>query len=166
METWQIVLEYIGTVGQFLSIAIVPIAVVAVKEMMANNAKKQENAQADADQKREDARKDARKDREAIEKKLDDIYQNVMLNNASSKSAMRYMLQRRHAEYMMQGYVTSLQLDEFNHDWETYAAQGGNGTGHKWHDEVNALPIDDTKHPENFYLELMKKYKESEPGLF
>ena len=127
MEIWQIVLEYIGTIGQFLSIAIVPIAVVAVKEMMANNAKKQEKAQSDADQKREDARKD----REAIEKKLDDIYQNVMLNNASSKSAMRYMLQRRHAEYMMQGYVTSLQLDEFNRDWETYAAQGGNGTGHK-----------------------------------
>lgn len=57
----------------------------------------------------------------------------------------------------MQGFVTSIQLDEYNKDFKTYQGQGGNGTALRWHEEVNALPIDDTKTPKNIYLEMLKQ---------
>lgn len=110
---------------------------------------------------RRETAKNEKDERERIEL-MDIVKENrdmLSLINDSSKSTMRYMLQRRHAEYKTQGCITSIQLDEFNLDYETYKAQGGNGTAEKWHKEVNALPIDDTYVPKNIYLEMLKNNK-------
>lgn len=142
---------------QWASIVALPIFTMILDHVLKNNTRRQEQMQKEADEKREQAREESRQHREALDKKIDEIHRNVCLNNESSKSTMRYMLQRRHAEYMMQNYVTSLQLDEFNRDFKVYEAQGGNGTAKKWHEEVNDLKVDDTKHPKNIYLEMLKE---------
>ncbi len=162
METWQIALEWLDTVGNFMSVAIIPIAVIFISDKLKQNEKKRERAQEEAESKRDAAREEAKKDRERLDKKIDEIYRNVVLNNESSKASLRHMLYRRHAEYMLQGYVTSLQLDEYNRDFKTYEAQGGNGTAKRWHEEVNKLPVDDTKHPQNVYYEIYKKTMDSQ----
>lgn len=138
-------LEWVTTIGQFCSIVIIPIAFEYFKHR---------------DKKADIKREESKKEREETDKKIGEIHRIVLLTNASSKSTMRYMLQRRHAEYMMQGYITSLQLDEFNADFEVYSAQGGNGTARKWWEEVNGLKVDDSKHPKNLYLEMLKQQQD------
>ena len=77
-------------------------------------------------------------------------------NSEGFKVIMRYMLQRYHAEYMIQGYITSHQLTEFLEAYEIYKAKGGNGTAKGWKEEICALPVRDDLHPGNPYLEMLK----------
>lgn len=78
-------------------------------------------------------------------------------NGEGVKILMRYMLQRYHAEYMIQGYVTTHQRDEFLEAYTVYHGKGGNGTGEYWMQEVSRLPVRDDVVPKNPYLEMMKK---------
>lgn len=81
------------------------------------------------------------------------------INGEGVKNILRYMLQRYHAEYMLQGFVTSTQKREFLDAYKVYHDEGGNGTGEGWKIEVCELPVRDDVHPPNPYLELMKKGK-------
>ena len=81
-------------------------------------------------------------------------------NSEGVKVLMRYMLQRYHAEYMIQGYITSHEKQEFLEAYHVYHDKGGNGTGESWMREVDGLPVRDDVPVINPYLELMKSKKE------
>ena len=82
------------------------------------------------------------------------------VNGEGVKVMMRYMLQRYHAEYMLQGFITSHQKTEFLEAYEIYHAKGGNGTAEGWKNELCELPVRDDLPVTNPYLEMMKSKKE------
>lgn len=129
---------------------------------------------ADADRKANRAKSDERMARiEANTAKLADHDQLIMSlleiakelkvatdqNSEGVKVLMRYMLQRYHAAYMMRGFITSHEKQEFLEAYQVYHAKGGNGTGESWKREVDSLPVRDDVPVVNPYLELMKKEK-------
>ena len=81
-------------------------------------------------------------------------------NSEGVKVLMRYMLQRYHAAYMMRGFITSHEKQEFLEAYHVYHDKGGNGTGESWMREVDRLPVRDDVPVINPYLELMKSKKE------
>ena len=81
-------------------------------------------------------------------------------NDEGLKLVIRYLLQRYHAEYMLQGFITSHQKTEFLEAYEIYHAKGGNGTAEGWKNELCELPVRDDLPVTNPYLELMKSKKE------
>ena len=81
-------------------------------------------------------------------------------NDEGLKLVMRYLLQRYHAEYMLQGFITSHQKTEFLEVYEIYHAKGGNGTAEGWKNELCELPVRDDLPVTNPYLEMMKSKKE------
>lgn len=78
-------------------------------------------------------------------------------NGEGVKVLMRYMLQRYHATYVMRGFISSHEKQEFLEAYEVYHAKGGNGTGESWMREVDALPIRDDIPVVNPYIELYQK---------
>lgn len=82
------------------------------------------------------------------------------VNGEGVKVLMRYMLQRYHATYMMRGFITSHEKQEFLEAYHVYHDKGGNGTGESWMREVDRLPVRDDLPVTNPYLELMKSKKE------
>ena len=80
-------------------------------------------------------------------------------NGEGVKIIMRYMLQRYHAEYMLQGWVSSAQKRDFLEAYTVYHAKGGNGTAEGWKREVCTLPVRDDLPVANAYLELLRETK-------
>ncbi|EJW96822.1 hypothetical protein EVA_15072 [gut metagenome] len=72
------------------------------------------------------------------------------------------MLQRYHAEYMMQGFVTSRQKRDFLEAYAVYEEKGGNGTAEGWKREISELPVRDDLAVVNPYLEILKKDRKGE----
>lgn len=81
-------------------------------------------------------------------------------NSDGVKVLMRYMLQRYHATYMMRGFITSHEKQEFLEAYHVYHGKGGNGTGESWMREVDGLPVRDDVPVANPYLEILRE-KES-----
>lgn len=54
---------------------------------------------------------------------------------------LRYIMKQYHTEYMIQGYVTSEQLKDYNEVFEVYVNLGGNSVAIRWHEEINDLPV-------------------------
>ena len=130
---------------------------------------------ADADRKANRAKSDERMarieantaklaDHDALIVSLSEIAQRLKeateVNGEGVKVMMRYMLQRYHAEYMLQGFLTSHQKTEFLEAYEIYHEKGGNGTAEGWKNELCELPVRDDLPVTNPYLELMKSKKE------
>lgn len=88
---------------------------------------------------------------------LADLKSLTQANAEGTKDTLRYMLQRQHAQYMVTGYISSHQLDEFNEQFETYASLGGNGTAAGWKREIETLPVRDDLPILNPYLEIYKE---------
>lgn len=66
-------------------------------------------------------------------------------NTLGMKEILGYMIDRWHEEFMLQGYITTDQRNTFQGAYEAYAANKGNGArAAKWN-EIQKLPIDDTK---------------------
>ena len=80
-------------------------------------------------------------------------------NSDGVKVLMRYMLQRYHATYMMRGFITSHEKQEFLEAYHVYHDKGGNGTGESWMREVDRLPVRDDVPVINPYLEMLKENK-------
>lgn len=80
-------------------------------------------------------------------------------NSEGVKVLMRYMLQRYHATYMMRGFITSHEKQEFLEAYHVYHDKGGNGTGESWMREVDGLPVRDDVPVINPYLEMLKENK-------
>lgn len=81
-------------------------------------------------------------------------------NSDAVKVLMRYMLQRYHATYMMRGFITSHEKQDFLEAYSVYHNKGGNGTGESWMREVDRLPVRDDVPVVNPYLEILRE-KES-----
>lgn len=81
------------------------------------------------------------------------------VNGEGVKVLMRYMLQRYHATYMMRGFITSHEKQEFLEAYHVYHDKGGNGTGESWMREVDRLPVRDDVPVTNSYLEMLKENK-------
>ena len=79
------------------------------------------------------------------------------INSEGVKVLMRYMLQRYHATYMMRGFITSHEKQEFLEAYYVYHDKGGNGTGESWMREVDGLPVRDDVPVINPYLEMLKE---------
>lgn len=90
---------------------------------------------------------------------MEKLKEGIDMNGEGFKVIMRYMLQRYHAEYMIQGCITSHQLTEFLEAYEIYKAKGGNGTAKGWKEEICALPVRDDVPVINPYLEMLKENK-------
>lgn len=78
-------------------------------------------------------------------------------NSDGVKVLMRYMLQRYHATYMMRGFITSHEKQEFLEAYHVYHGKGGNGTGESWMREVDGLPVRDDVPVVNPYLEILRE---------
>ena len=59
------------------------------------------------------------------------------------KEMLKSELKILHKEYVDKGYISSEELDNFNHLYGVYHSLGGNGTGTRYHEEVCRLPLVD-----------------------
>lgn len=54
---------------------------------------------------------------------------------------LRYIMKQYHVDYLMQNYITSEQLKDYNEIFDVYKSLGGNSVAIRWHEEINDLPI-------------------------
>lgn len=81
-------------------------------------------------------------------------------NTQGMKEILGYMIDRWHEEFILQGYVTTDQRNQFEDVYNAYAANKGNGArAAKWK-EIQQLHIDDTKSSMSPFLKLYIKYKD------
>ena len=80
-----------------------------------------------------------------IIKLLKDEIKERKASNQGMKEILGYMLDRWHEEFILQRYVTTSQLNQFNSVFKAYSLNGGNGAREAKWKEVNSLHIDDTK---------------------
>lgn len=66
-------------------------------------------------------------------------------NTQGMKEILGYMIDRWHEEFILQGYVTTDQRNQFEDVYNAYAKNKGNGARKKKWEEVQALHVDDTK---------------------
>lgn len=93
---------------------------------------------------------------------LQELQDSVHVSEAGVRVLMRYMLLRYHATYMMRGYITSHEKQEFLETFLVYTQVNGNGTGVGWKEDVEKLPVRDDLPTINPYLEILKKNKHEE----
>ena len=82
-------------------------------------------------------------------------------NTLAMKEVLGYMIDRWYEEFMLQGYITTDQYNNFEGVYKAYAANKGNGAREaKWKD-IQKLHIDDTKSSISpflqFYFDQKKK---------
>lgn len=90
--------------------------------------------------------------------KVDDIVKKTEINASANRVTLRHMLQRYHAEYTLQGFVTSNQKKEFLETWDAYEREDGtdNDTGKGYKKVVEELPVRDDLPVVNPFIELIK----------
>lgn len=81
-------------------------------------------------------------------------------NTHGIREILGYMIDRWHAEFMIQGYVTTDQRNTFDSVYAAYAANKGNGARKAKAEEVSKLHIDDTKSGISPYLKFYLDHKE------
>ncbi len=75
---------------------------------------------------------------------------------------LKYMLERYHAEYMIQGFITPDQRRSYSDIYEAYVGLHGNGEGTKMKEEIMNLQIRTDLHPANPFITLLKKSADSQ----
>lgn len=66
-------------------------------------------------------------------------------NTQGMREILGYMIDRWHEEFILQGYVTTDQRNQFESVYKAYAANKGNGARKAKWDEIQKLRVDDTK---------------------
>lgn len=66
-------------------------------------------------------------------------------NTQGMKEILGYMIDRWHEEFILQGYVTTDQRNQFEDVFNAYAKNKGNGARKKKWEDIQKLPVDDTK---------------------
>lgn len=92
--------------------------------------------------------KENRKDKEKENAKRD-------ANSNGTKLILFYMLQRLHAEYKYQGFVTYTQRSNFREMYEAYHGLGGNGYGTKMWQEIQELECKNGDMGVSIYAKMM-----------
>lgn len=106
------------------------------------------------DDKRDQAQEERRKEKEM------ELAQ-IQANSEGIKLILRYMLERYHAEYMIQEFVTPDQRRLYRDIYEAYEGLHGNGEGTKMEEEIMELPVRTDVHPVNPFVTLLKKQPEA-----
>ena len=123
----------------------------------------------------ESAKKIARLSQETIEKveahekavqeliaSVEDLKTSTDLHKGMLQDTSRYMLQRYHAKYMIQGHIHSHQKREFLELFNHYSKAGGNGTAKGWTKEVCELPVRDDLPLTNPFMDMLKERLQDE----
>lgn len=89
-------------------------------------------------------------------------------NSQGMREILGYMLDRWHEEFILQGYVTTDQRNQYEEVYKAYAANKGNGArAAKWA-EIQKLHVDDTKSSMSpflqFYFEQKAKMEKEGPS--
>ena len=85
-------------------------------------------------------------------------------NTQGMKEILGYMIDRWHEEFILQGYVTTDQRNNFENVYIAYAANKGNGARKKKWEEVQGLRVDDTKSSMSLYLQFYLDQRNKEEG--
>lgn len=107
------------------------------------------------DDKRDQAHEDRKKE------KAQELAQ-IHANSEGIKLMLKYMLERYHAEYMIQGFITPDQRRSYSDIYEAYVGLHGNGEGTKMKEEIMNLQIRTDLHPVNPFITLLKKSADSQ----
>lgn len=110
-------------------------------------------------QKMDDKRDQAHEDRK--KEKAKELAQ-IQANSEGIKLMLKYMLERYHAEYMIQGFITPDQRRSYSDIYEAYVGLHGNGEGTKMKEEIMNLQIRTDMHPVNPFITLLKKSADSQ----
>ncbi len=89
-------------------------------------------------------------------------------NSQGMREILGYMLDRWHEEYVLQGYVTTDQRNQYEEVYKAYAANKGNGARKAKWEEIQKLHVDDTKSSMSpflqFYFEQKAKMEKEGPS--
>lgn len=87
--------------------------------------------------------KDQKKEKKAAEEKIkqkeEQIAQVRKANSEGIKLVLRYMLNRYHTEYMIQGKITYSQYKDWMDLFAAYRALGGNSIAMDWNDDIENI---------------------------
>lgn len=76
---------------------------------------------------------------------------------------LRYMLQRYHGEYKIQGKITYSQYKNWQEIYETYRILGGNSIAEEWNEEVEEMEKAEAHDDMSLYeLALRNKYNKAD----
>ena len=76
---------------------------------------------------------------------------------------LRYMLQRYHGEYKLQGKITYSQYKNWQEIYETYRILGGNSIAEEWNEEVEEMEKAEDHDDMSLYeLALRNKYNKAD----
>ena len=76
---------------------------------------------------------------------------------------LRYMLQRYHGEYKLQGKITYSQYKNWQEIYETYRILGGNSIAEEWNEEVEEMEKAEAHDDMSLYeLALRNKYNKAD----
>lgn len=80
-------------------------------------------------------------------------------NTQGMREILGYMIDRWHEEFILQGYVTTDQRNQFESVFNAYAANRGNGARKAKWTEIQRLPVDDTKSSMSPFLQFYFEQK-------
>lgn len=80
-------------------------------------------------------------------------------NTQGMREILGYMIDRWHEEFILQGYVTTDQRNQFESVYKAYAANKGNGARKAKWDEIQRLHVDDTKSSMSPFLQFYFEQK-------
>ncbi len=100
------------------------------------------------------------KSKEENEKNEESRRAQIQANSEGIKVMIRYMLKRYHSEYMVQGFITSDQLADWQEMYDIYRALKGNGLAVAYNRDIMALPVRNDIPNESPYMTLLRKCKE------
>lgn len=76
---------------------------------------------------------------------------------------LRYMLQRYHSEYMMQGKITYAQYKNWIDFFSTYKALGGNSVAVEWDKDIQEIEKTDSISDASLYEKMLReRFKNSD----
>ena len=86
-----------------------------------------------------DQKKEKKDAEEKIKQKEEKIAQVRKANSEGIKLVLRYMLNRYHTEYMIQGKITYAQYQNWIDIFAAYRALDGNSIAMEWNDDIEAM---------------------------
>lgn len=130
---------------QFIAYAL--LVLIAMAGIWATNAKKHRIEREEAEAKRERERDQAEQKRwDDLNARLDSIDERLDRSEETDRAMLRSDLVRGHREWVEEkGYITLEALEVLSKTHEAYNKVGGNDTGDKLWQDINALPIDEKR---------------------
>lgn len=96
-------------------------------------------------------------------KKEDDRDVKQKAQNTAIMLVLRYMLQRYHGEYKLQGKITYSQYKNWQEIYETYRILGGNSIAEEWNEDVEEMEKAEAHDDMSLYeLALRNKYNKAD----